>query len=69
MDAWTCRISDGSCVPRPVAGLTGPGTGRVPTSLQTVYTRSDIAYSVGVLSSYCSNLGPTNCNFVVQVFQ
>ncbi len=31
MNSWTCRISDGSC---PVTGLTGPGTGRVPTSFQ-----------------------------------
>ncbi len=33
-----------------------------------VYTRPDIAYSVGVLSCYCSSPGTTNCNFVVQIF-
>ena len=34
-----------------------------------VHTRPDIAYSVGVLSRYCSNPGPTHCNLVVQVFR
>ncbi len=34
-----------------------------------VHTRPDIAYSVGVLSCYCSNPRPTNCNLVVQVFR
>ncbi len=34
-----------------------------------VYTPPDIAYSVRVLSCYCSNPGPTNCNLVVQVFR
>ncbi len=36
---------------------------------QAVHTRPDIAYSVRVLSCYCSNSGPTYCNLVVQVFQ
>ncbi len=35
----------------------------------TVYTRLDIAYSVGVLSQYCSNSGPTHCSLVVQVLR
>ncbi len=34
--SWTCRISDGSCVPRPVTALTDPGSGRVLTSLQDI---------------------------------
>ena len=34
-----------------------------------VYTPPDIAYSVRVLSCYCSNPGPTYCNLVVQVFR
>ncbi len=34
-----------------------------------VHTRPDIAYSVGVLSRYCSNPGPTHCSLVVQVFR
>ncbi len=34
-----------------------------------VHTRSDIAYSLGILSCYFSNSGPTNCNLVVQVFR
>ncbi len=29
------------------------------------HKRPDIAYSMGVLSRYCSNTGPTNCNLVV----
>ncbi len=33
-----------------------------------VHICPDIAYSVGVLSCYCSNPGPTHCNLVVQVF-
>ena len=35
----------------------------------TVYTRPDIAYSVGVFSCYCSNLGLTHCNLVRQIFR
>ncbi len=34
-----------------------------------VHTRPDIAYSVGVLSWYCSNPGPTDCNLVIQIFR
>ncbi len=34
-----------------------------------VYTRPDTAYSVGVLSRYCSNPGSTNCNLVIQIFR
>ena len=34
-----------------------------------VHTRPDIAYSVGVLSRYCSNPGPTHCNLVIQIFR
>ncbi len=34
-----------------------------------VHTHPDIAYSIGVLSCYCRNPGPTNCNLVVQVFR
>ena len=34
-----------------------------------VYTRPDIAYSVGVLSRYCRNPGPTYWNLLVQVFR
>ncbi len=40
-----------------------------PLIWPAVYTRPDIAYSVGVLSQYCSNPGPTNCSLVVQVFR
>lgn len=32
-----------------------------------VYTHPDIAYSVGVLTRYCANLGPIHCNLVVQI--
>ncbi len=32
------------------------------------YTRLDTAYSIRVLSRYCSNPGPTHCSLVVQVF-
>ena len=35
----------------------------------TVHTRPDIAYSVGVVSRYYSNPGPTNCNIVIQIFR
>ena len=34
-----------------------------------VHTCPDIAYSVGVLICYCSNLGPTYCNLVIQIFR
>ena len=33
-----------------------------------VYTYPDITYSVGVLSQYCSNLGPMHYSLVVQIF-
>ncbi len=35
----------------------------------TVHTRPDISYSVGVLSRYCANPGPINCNLVTQIFR
>lgn len=34
-----------------------------------VHTRPDIAYSVGVLSRYCSNPGPTHCKLIIQIFR
>ena len=42
VNSWTYRISDGSYLPRPVTGLTDPGTGRVPTSLHYVSLGGDI---------------------------
>ena len=35
----------------------------------SVHIRPDIAYSVGVLSQYSSNPGPTNWNLVIQIFR
>ncbi len=35
----------------------------------TVNTRTDISYSVGVLSQYCANPGPIHCNLVLQIFR
>ncbi len=34
-----------------------------------VYTRLDIAYSVGIPSRYCSNPGLTHCNLVIEIFR
>ncbi len=34
-----------------------------------VNTRPDISYSVWVLSLYCANPGPINCNLVTQIFR
>lgn len=34
-----------------------------------VHTRPDIAYSVGVISRYCSNPGLACCNLVIQIFR
>ncbi len=34
-----------------------------------VHTRPDIAYSIGILSRYCSNPGPTHCNLVIKIFR
>ena len=35
----------------------------------TIHTHPDIAYAIRVLSQYCSNLGPTYCNLVIQIFR
>ena len=34
-----------------------------------VYTRPDIAYSVGVFYRYCANPGPIYCTLVTQIFR
>ncbi len=34
-----------------------------------VHSRPDIAYSMRILSRYCSNPGLTHCNLIIQIFR